>query len=186
MAELIAKSPCDGLLPLTIGTVTLSEETPAQITHLAPFNGQDKAFSAALKAAHGMAAPAPGRSSGKATSRALWFGRGQWMLVGPAADASLNDVAAVTDQSDAWAVVRLEGAGSEDVLARLVPADLRRATFPRGRTARTLVQHMSASVTRVGENAFQIMVFRSMARTLVHELETAMLGVNARVALGGS
>jgi len=36
-----------------------------------------------------------------------------------------------------------------------------------------------ASLTKTGENAFQIMVFRSMAETLVHDLKTAMEGVAA-------
>ena len=184
MAELVAKSPCDGLLPLEIGAAKLSEEVPDHIFHLAPYKTQSKSFSAALKSAHGVAAPSAGRATGRVACRAIWFGRDQWVLLGPKADESLESVAAVTDQSDAWAVVRVEGADAEDVLARLVPLDLRRTSFRLGHTARTLVQHMTASITRVGDNAFQIMVFRSMAKTLVHELESAMLGVRARRALG--
>ena len=103
------------------------------------------------------------------------------MLIGPEPDASLGEYAALTDQSDGWAVVRLEGKGAGDVLARLVPLDLRPASFKRGHSARTDLAHMMASLTKVGENAFQIMVFRSMARTLVHDLKTAMEGVAARV-----
>jgi len=40
---------------------------------------------------------------------------------------------------------------------------------------------MMASVTKTGADSFQIMVFRSMAKTLVHDLTTAMGNVNARV-----
>jgi sarcosine oxidase subunit gamma len=39
---------------------------------------------------------------------------------------------------------------------------------------------MMASITRIGAQSFQIMVFRSMARTLVHDLKTAMEAVAAR------
>jgi sarcosine oxidase subunit gamma len=92
----------------------------------------------------------------------------------------LNGQAAITDQTDAWAVVRISGAGVEDVLARLVPIDLCAKTFRKGHTARTLIGHMTGSVTRLGPNSFEIMVMRSMASTLVHELETAAKGFAER------
>lgn len=180
MVELIARTPCKGLLPLEIGRCTLTETDAGVLTSVAPSRGKEKALSDALKAAHGMALPGVNRSTGKAGNRAVWFARGQCMLVGPTPDISLGKHAALTDQSDAWAVVRLEGDGAEDVLARLVPVDLRPTQFKRGHTARTQLMHMMASVTRVGDRAFQIMVFRSMAETMVHDLKTAMEGVAAR------
>ena len=77
-------------------------------------------------------------------------------------------------------MVRLEGGAAEDVLARLVPVDLRQSGFKRGHTLRTMLQHMSVSITRISDEAFLILAFRSMAGTLVHDLETAMKGVAAR------
>jgi len=180
VAELVAKSPCEGLLPLEIGAVQVTEEDPGVMTSILPYKGQGTALSAALKAAHGMAFPAPNRATGKAGARAIWFGLDQALLMGPEPDASLAEHAALSDQSDAWAVVRLEGAGAEDVLARLVPVDLRGAVFKRGHTVRSQVAHMAGSVTRVGDRAFLILVFRSMAATLVHDLKTAMEAVAAR------
>ncbi len=180
MAELVAKSPCAGLLPLTIGTARVSEEDPGVLTSVMPYRGQAKALSAALQAAHGMGFPAPNRATGKAGARAVWFGRDQAMLLGPEPDPALAEHAALSDQSDAWAAVRLEGAGAEAVLARLVPVDLRAHVFKRGHTVRSQVAHMSGSVTRLGEQAFLILVFRSMAATLVHDLKTAMEAVAAR------
>lgn len=184
MADLVAKSPCEGLLPVTAGDVTLSEVAAGWITALAPFRGQEAALSTALKAAHGMGFPEAGRAVGKAGSRCVWTGRGQAFLIGPAPDAALAAHAAVTDQSDAWAVVALEGVGAEAVLARLVPVDLRASVFKRGHTVRTLCGHMTVSITRVGAEAFQIMAFRSMARTLAHELGHAMELVAARAHAG--
>ncbi|MCB4455797.1 sarcosine oxidase subunit gamma [Leisingera sp. McT4-56] len=180
MADLIAKSPCEGLLPVTIGGISLTEEQPGSMWALAPFKGQEKALGKALEAAHGMAFPAVNRATGKAGSRAVWFGREMALLMGPEPGANLAEHAALTDQSDAWAVVRLEGPGAGDVLARLVPVDLRPHVFKRGHTVRTELKHMMASVTRTGPQAFQIMVFRSMAKTLVHDLKTAMEAVTAR------
>lgn len=180
MVDLIAKTPCDGLLPVTIGTVSLSEDLPEAMTSIAPYAGQQGALSEALEMAHGMAFPAVNRSTGKAGNRAIWFGQGTALLQGAAAAPSLAEYAALTDQSDAWAVVQIEGAAAADVLARLVPVDLRRQTFKRGHTLRCELAHMMGSITRVGPDAFQVMVFRSMVRSLVHDLKTAMAAVALR------
>jgi len=180
VAELVAKSPCAGLLPLEIGAARVTEEDLGTVTCLMPYRGREKPLSQALQAAYGMAFPAPNRATGKAGARAVWMGRKQALLMGPEADPGLAEHAALSDQSDAWAAVRLEGAGAEAVLARLVPVDLRGAVFKRGHTARSQVAHMPGSVTRVGERAFLILVFRSMAATLVHDLKTAMEAVAAR------
>lgn len=180
MADLIARLPYEGVLPLTIGTVTLDHEDLGVLTSVAPFKGGKEALGAALKSAHDLSLPADLRASGKAGARVLWFGQGQYLLAGPEPDPALGQVAALTDQSDAWFTVRLSGAASVDVLARLVPVDLRGAVFKRGTSVRCELQHMVASITCVGDNSFVILVFRSMAKTLVHDLQTAMEAVAAR------
>lgn len=180
MMELKANTPLDRIVPLTIGAITLRETDGGVMTSLAPYKGQHKSLSDALKAAHGMAMPAPNRATGKDGARAIWFGRDQALLMGPAADAGLARYAACTDQSDAWVCVELKGAGVPDVLARLTPIDLRDSQFKRGHTARTDLMHMASSVTRTGPQSFMVMVFRSMAQTLLHDLEKAMAGVASR------
>lgn len=180
MAELIARSPCGGLLPLTVAEISLTEEAATTLTSITPYRGQQMAVSKVLQTAHGLSFPEPGRMTGMEGARAVWFGHGQMMLIGPEPDQSLRDVAALTDQSDAWAVVRLEGRESERVLARLVPVDLRAAVFKPGQTVRSQLMHMAVAVTRVGDQTFQIMAFRSMAVTLIHDLKTAMEAVAAR------
>jgi methylglutamate dehydrogenase subunit D len=185
VVDLIAKSPCAGLLPLAIGTVALSEIAPAPITSVMPYDGLEAAASELLKSLCGMGLPKAGRSAGRDGARAIWTGAGQAMVLGVAVDAGLARHAALSDQSDAWAVLRLDGAGAEDVLARLTPLDLNPGVFKRGHVARSLLGHMSAVIARVGAEAFEIMVFRSMAKTAVHELEEAMKSVAARAALGG-
>lgn len=180
MADLIAKTAGYGLLPLSIGRVDLTEIEAGRLTSLAPFSGKDKALSEVLKAAHGVVLPKANRSSGKDGARAIWFGMSHVLLVGPLADKTLTEHAMMTDQSDAWTIVQLSGEGAVDVLARLVPVDLRAPVFKRGHTVRTDLMHMNASITCTGTNTFMIMVFRSMAGTLVDDLITAMEGVAAR------
>jgi sarcosine oxidase subunit gamma len=180
VAKLMAKNPAGGMAPIKIGTVELSEVDAGHLTSFSPYKGQDKAFSEALKAAHGAAMPGPNRATGKDGARVIWFGASHVLLVGPAPDVKLAKLAAMTDQSDAWTVMQLKGQGAADVLARLVPVDLRAQHFKRGHTARTDLMHMSASITCTGVDTLLIMVFRSMAQTLVHDLKTAMEGVAAR------
>lgn len=180
MNDLIPRAPCAGLLPITLGAVTLSEAAPERMTSLAPYRGRIAALDAALRRAHGMAWPDPNRATGREGARALWFGRDMALLIGPEPDAELASLAALTDQSDAWAVVTLEGTGARDVLARLTPLDLRQDMFRRGHTARTDLRHMMASVTRPGVDRYRLMVYRSFAETLVHDLKTAMERVASR------
>lgn len=165
---------------MTIGTVTLTEAAPEHMTSLAPYIGQDAALARALQQAHGVAWPAPNRATGRDGARALWFGQRMALLIGPQADEALAAHAALTDQSDAWAAVTLEGAGARDVLARLTPLDLRAGVFRRGHTARTDLRHMMASITRLGPDRYRIMVFRGFAETLVHDLTTAMARLASR------
>jgi len=180
VVELSAKTPCADLLPLTVGALTLSEVAPTVMTTLSPYEGCRDALSAALETRYGLRWPKPNRSTAKAGVRLLWFGRDMALLSGAAPDRALSDHAALVDQSDGWAVVQLGGAGAEDALARLCPVDLRPSVFKRGHTARCDLRHMMASITRLGPASFQIMVFRSMAETLVEDVKTAMEAVAAR------
>jgi sarcosine oxidase subunit gamma len=91
--------------------------------------------------------------------------------------------AALTDQTDGWSALAVSGAAAVDVLARLVPVDLRLAACPVGSALRSGLNHMNAVILRTGDHAFDVMVFRSMARTAWHELETTMSMVAARLAM---
>jgi heterotetrameric sarcosine oxidase gamma subunit len=68
------------------------------------------------------------------------------------------------------------------VLARLVPLDLRPAAFAVGMALRAPLNHLSAVLIRESADSILILIFRSMARTAWHEVETAMRSVAARAA----
>jgi heterotetrameric sarcosine oxidase gamma subunit len=174
--ELIAKSALEGR-SLASGTVTLAEADVGPITSIAVFPGGAKAVAKGLKTL-GLAMPEPNSFVEKKGTRIIWTGRDQAFLIG--VEAPALEGAAVTDQSDGWAVLTVAGAGVADVLARWVPVDLRLATFPVGRAVRTQLNHMNVVILRTGDHAVEIMVFRSMARTAWHEIETAMHMVQAR------
>jgi sarcosine oxidase subunit gamma len=158
-----------------LGGVTLSEVVLGQVTSVAPFAGQEKALAAALKP---LAFPAPNMVSTKGGVRLVWTGRGQAFLIGTEA-GDLGGMAALSDQSDGWACLSVTGAGAVDVLARLIPLDLRGMAV--GACARSSLGHMAMILIRV-DAGFEVMVFRSMARTAWHEIEAAMKMCAARLA----
>ena len=168
MVELVAQSPLQGLLPVDAGQLSLKEVIYDQIQSVAPFSGQEQPVRQAVKQATGAELPLPNRIIGPV----LWVAPGQYLILDDWVDG-LEDMAAITDQSDAWAVLSVEGPNVEDVLARLIPIDLRFTVFSDGQTARTLIGHMTASVTRRASDRLELMVMRSMAGTLVHEVSKA-------------
>ncbi len=76
--------------------------------------------------------------------------------------------------------MQLTGPGHVDALARLVPIDLRARVFAPGHVARTGLGHMMAVLRRLSADTVEVMVFRSMAATAVHEITVAMQSVTAR------
>ncbi len=175
MAKLIATLATDGHLPIEIGGTLLEDAQPEAITWVAFY---DRKKAAVTRTLGGF--PGPGEVVEIKAGRALSVGPGQAMILGAPVSC---EGAAVVDQSDAWTVVALDGGAARDVLARLTPLDLRDSALPEGRTARTLIGHMTVSLTRVGPFRYEIMVFRSMTHTLLEELERAMRGVAARAAM---
>ncbi len=179
MPELIAKPPL-GHAALTIGQATLAVWPIPRMTSVAPFAGQDKANAKVLKAMD-LAFPAPNRSVTKGDATLIWTGRNQAFLLN-ADPAPLTATAALTDQTDGWAAFALQGPHATDILARLIPLDLREPAFPVGQCARTALNHMNAVLWRTAPYAFTLMVFRSMAQTAWHEIDCAMHTVAARAA----
>lgn len=174
MPDLIAK-PALGFAPVTHAGTTLAEFGGGPITSIAPWPGQSEAVGRAL----GLAFPAPGTITQSGDTRLVWTGRDLAFLMGAAAPEGL--AAAVTDQSDAWVSLSLTGARTLEVLARLVPLDLRHAV--QGQVFRSALNHLPLILMTEADAAFTLLTFRSMARTAWHEIEDAMVKVAARDAL---
>ena len=107
---------------------------------------------------------------------------------GPAGDAALVlgarveiEGAVCVDQSDGLAALELEGSVRE-VLARLCPIDLRERAFPEGATARTLLNHVHVSLTRVSGGTWLVLMPRSMAGTVARRDRRGGAGRRGAVA----
>ena len=170
MPELIAKTALAGHAPVTHAATTLAEADPGQITSIACFSGKKAKVAKALGSF-----PAPNTHA----KGLCWTGSEQAFLLGRTAP-DLSGIAAVTDQSGGWAALTLKGPAAADALMRLVPLDLRR--FGPGQAARAPLGHMQ--MVLIGQpDGFLILIFRSMARTAWHEIETTMKHLTARKAL---
>lgn len=181
MPELIAKSPLSGVWPVAHGGLRLSEHLLGRVTSIAILPGQDKAVARALKPL-GLAFPAPNTFMTAGDATLVWTARNQAFLMGIAPPDIAG--AALTDQSDGWAALRIEGPAAADALMRLYPLDLRQHVFAAGAVARAPLNHMQSILMRMAPYAFDILVFRSMARTAWHEVEASMKTLAARAALG--
>ncbi len=167
MVRLVATDPFAGRLPLSGPGIAVSAADPGPMTLVMVRRGSAPRVA-------GLPFPDPGRVSAaeRGGKRLIWMAPGQALLTGAPPPAG-RDLALV-DQSDGWAVARVAGPAGPEVLARLVPLDLRPAAFAPGTTARTLIGHMTGSVTRIDGDTLELMVMRSMAGTLVHDLGRAI------------
>ena len=182
MPDLIAKSPLAGHAPLVRAGTRLAEGDPAPITSIAPYPGRKAQVDAAL-APLGLVFPAPNAQSTAPQARLVWAGRDMAFLIGAEAPEALAAHAALTDQGDGWAILTLAGPAAAEALMRPIPLDLRLAAFPVGRCARAPLNHMQALLLRTGPDAFEVMVFRSMARTAWAEIAEALEVLAARARL---
>ncbi len=121
------------------------------------------------------------------------YGPGQWFLVGDAplssseifAKASqLDGAGSVADQSHGRVRIEIAGTAVETVLAKGTAVDLALSQYPVGRSAMTLIGHISALITRTGPDSFELMVLRGFAESLWDELIEMSLefGVDATAA----
>lgn len=174
MADLTETAPFAGLgLPLALGETRLAALPLGPITAIAPYPGQAAAVGGELGGF-----PGPGQVLTTPHGHLAWAGREVAFLFGRAPD--LGALAAVTDQSDGWAGLSLTGADALAVLARLVPVDL--ATMSPPVSLRSLLNHLPLLLVHPAPEVWQVWSYRSMAGTLVHELNGAMCAVAARRA----
>ena len=181
MPELIAKSPLSGVWPVAHGDLRLSEHLVGPVTSVAILPGHEKAVARALRLL-GLTFPAPNTFVSVGEATLVWMARNQAFLIGLAQPDVAG--AALTDQSDGWAALRLEGVAASDALMRLYPIDLRLQSFAVGDAARAPLNHMQSVVMRTAPYAFDILVFRSMARSAWHEVEAVMKILAARAIHG--
>ncbi len=152
----------EGKQPVQRSGVTLKAQPEGTLLHLL---------------ARTSASDLPGFSSHAAGLSLRPVSPGQWFAVGDAVLAhadfqalasSLKAEADIVDQSHGRIRILVRGAMATRVLAKGTAVDL--ASFPVGGSATTLIGHITAHVTRVDEDDFELIVLRGFAESLWDEL----------------
>ena len=151
-------------LPMTLTGCTLRALPPVRITSIAPYPGQADALRARLGGF-----PAPGEVVRVQGIDLVWAGRDLAFAFGDDLPDGLDAHCAISDQSDGWCGFALEGAGSEPLLARRLPFDLRKMTAPA--SARSVIDHLPVLLLRRNSNSFELWGWQSMIQSFVRRIE---------------
>ncbi len=185
MPELLTPMPFLGGHDRQIAGTRLAEVTDRALVSIAVPLGGEAALAEALRAVFGAEPPAVGHVAQSADGEARFLGlardqifallpaRGP--LAAPDLAARLGPVAYLTDQTDAWVMLRLEGPLARAALERTCMLDLE--ALPPGRVARTVMEHLGTIVVREGPERFLLMSASSSARSFLHCIETSLRNV---------
>ena len=153
--------------------VRLALRHPVSIVTIIARKGKAKALSAAMKAAWGVDAPAPGRSgNGRGGIAVHWCGPEQYYAVadGPAEGVLYDDavlrfagLASVSDQSHGRVILAVAGAMARHVLSKGTPVDLHPGSFAPGSCAVTQMAHVGVHLARTGAETYELSLFRGFA-----------------------
>ena len=77
----------------------------------------------------------------------------------------LSGLASVSDQSHGRMVIRIAGPKARAVLAKGTPVDLHPDDFPVGKSAMTQMSHVGVHLTRIGDDVFDLSVFRGFSES---------------------
>lgn len=185
MANLVLDpKPRLGGLTFETGGTVLTEETGLAIVAVAtPLKGGVK-LKAAIKKAYDASMPSSMKSTlSKNKKTRIVFTQPDQIFVlfdhaKPDAEAvvakKIGATGYVTDQTDGWIALTLEGPLARAALERLSMVDLSADAFARNASARTPMEHMGAMVIRTGQDAFLLMSASSSAESFAHAIETSM------------
>lgn len=158
--------------------VIVEERDRLGIASVLAKRGQQEALRKQIRERFGIElAPGPKRSVAGdyafiATGPSVWLATGEGAgnsFVTTLADA-LGEHAAISDQTDGQAVLRVSGPKARDAMCKLVPIDLHPRIFRSGNVAVTLAAHIGTTLWRLeddsnGQAVFEIAVFRSLAES---------------------
>lgn len=176
--EMVPRAPFAGLpIPAAGDGVVVQDLDGLGIASVQARRGQAAALAARVQARFGVTLPdGPRRSEGDGVIFA-GTGVGIWLAVSPEGwtnhlhvtlREALGDLAAITDQSDGYAMLRLGGPRLRDTLAKGVAIDPHPAVFKIDDVAATSIAHIGATLWRIpdspdGSPRFEVAVFRSLA-----------------------
>ena len=198
-ARLIPLAPFAGLAGVGTGHgVIATDRDGLGLATVALRKGQGEALGQRVKERFGLLLPDGPRRQAAGGVAFAGTGPGMWLAArerggndfAAALEAELGDLAAVTDQSDGYAVLRLTGPELRNALAKLIPLDLHARAFKPGDVASTVASHMGVTLWRLddaadGSPVFEFAVFRSLAGSFWHALSQSAAQFGLRVTASG-
>lgn len=188
MLNLTATTPLEGY-SRSFGDTLLAEAQGLALVSLAcPLQGQ-AALEKALSGA-GFACPAPGASTlssgGDLDGRLIWTAPDQMLLAfaheTPDAAATVaartGQAAYLTDQTDNWCALTIDGPIARAALERMCSLDLHKDAFALNAAARTVMEHLGVLIVRTGADAFLLLSASSSAGSFLHAVETSVQNVS--------
>jgi sarcosine oxidase subunit gamma len=142
--------------------------------------GDRAALAGRIRAAYGIDLPAGPKRVQAAGISFVGTGPRSWLAMrdggDPAADLrrALGDAAALADQSDGYAVLRVSGPKARAALEKGIGIDLHPRAFRTGDAASTACAHLGIVLWQLDETpAYEIAVFRSLAGSFWHWLSAS-------------
>lgn len=179
---LTARTPLGGF-KFESDAISIAEITDRGIVSVAMPKAGEHKLAQAIAAEFSTAMPKPGHwtTSIKSNARLLGLAQDQFFIVfddpentEPARIINaLNQSAYLTDQSDSWASLRVNGPACRQALERICPIDLHDESFSVGSVARTAMEHLGTIIYREDDYSFVLMSAASSAKTFLHAVETS-------------
>lgn len=153
--------------------VVLSETRPGSIVEAAAWYGEERKLIASIRKATGLSLPdGAGAGTYAGGKGAFGIAPGRFLVVDQAEglaarlrEAVAADTGTVTDLSHGRTAIRIAGPKAKWVLSKLFAIDFALPAFPVGSGVSTVHHDIFAQIQRTGEDAFDIYVFRSFARS---------------------
>ena len=161
-----------GATPFGGPGVRLSIRHPLSIATIIARRDQGTSLSALLENGYGVPAPAPGKMEIGKSIVLQWCGAEQYYalaenrlegsLYAELRDA-LKGAASVSDQSHGRAIIGISGPKARALLSKGSPVDFHPREFPLHAVAMTQMAHIGVHVSRWGEDAFELSLFRGFS-----------------------
>ena len=87
--------------------------------------------------------------------------------------SKLNAPVYLTDQSDTWAMIRVKGPRSRDILERICPINIDKDVFTVGSVSRTVMEHIGTIIYRDEDDSYTLLTMRSFGRSMIHAIEVS-------------
>ena len=179
-------TPLDGR-SVTIGKTALWVLADRPLYSLSVPMGGDTEFEAALSSNFGLYRPAAGQFTESEGYRLCGLAQDQFFLMALAPQApdeaairaKLSDAAYVTDQSDSWVALQLNGELALSAMERICPIDLAPDVFAPGSLGRTSMEHLSAIVMAEHDGGLTLISPISSAESFWHAVECSLVNVSS-------